>query len=262
MSFLSGLLKIGGIAAAPFTGGASLIPTLAATGAQIGAGLLGNKLSQAKPSPMEQRVLDLNASSMQQGQDIAKSLTPQAQGLLNMGTQQGLQPSMNYWGSILSGNRSAVTSAMAPDISRIGQGYQTAAQTSAALNPRGGPSASFNAELPFQQQRDVSSLLQKARPQAAQQLGQLGQQATSAGAGLFGNAVNALYGSTAAGRDILSQQQNMRELESKRGSSIGAGLFDLFTKYGMPAIQQHFGGGGGAKGKFGESLDSETGIFS
>lgn len=204
-------------------------------GASIGSSLLGAKLSKANPTPAEQNVLNLQAQGMRQGQGLANAIAPQGQSLIGMGSA-GYQPVLNYWSSLLSGNRGQMTSAMAPEIQRIGEGYQTAGQTSAALMPRGGPSASFLSELPFQQQRDVSSLLQTARPAAAQGLFQTAQGATGAGGGILGQAVNAMYGSTAAGRDILQQQQNMRQLEQQRGQSVGAGLFDMFQKYGEPAL--------------------------
>src|SRR5438876_2875479 len=140
---------------------APFIPLIASAGASVGSSLLGSKLAQASPRPAEQKVQDLLGQSMQMGQQTAQQVTPQAQNLLSMGAG-GYQPVLNYWSSLLSGNRGAMTGAMGPEISRIGQGYQTATNTSAALNPRGGPSASFLSELPFQHQRDVTSLLQTA----------------------------------------------------------------------------------------------------
>lgn len=200
---------------------------LVSAGASIGSSILGSKLTKAKPSAMEQQVLNQNMEAQKLGMDTGKNL-------IGMGTNT-IQPVLNYWSSILSGNRGQMTSAMAPEISRIGQGYQTAANTSAALQPRGGPGASFMSELPFQQQRDVSTLLQQARPQAAGALGGLG-------GGILGQGANALYASTAAGQNILQQQEAMRKLEAERGKSVGGGLFDIFTKYGMPALQAQFPG--------------------
>lgn len=196
------------------------VPLITA-GASVGSSLLGSKLSKANPSPMEQQVLDQNAQAQKLGMQTG-------QNLIGMGTNT-LQPVLNYWSSILSGNRGAATSAMAPDIGRIGEGYQQAANTSAALQPRGGPSASFLSQMPFQQQRDVSTLLQQARPQAASTLGNMG-------AGILGQGANALYASTSAGQSILQHQADMRRIEAERGKSVGGGLFDIFTKYGMPAL--------------------------
>jgi len=89
----------------------------------------------------------------------------------------------------------------------MGEGYNAASKTSASLNPRGGPSSSFLAEQPWQQQRDTTSLLQSARPQAATSL-------FDASNRLMGQGANAISMSTSAGRNILDQQQNLRELEA------------------------------------------------
>lgn len=204
---------------------APFIPLIASAGASIGSSLLGSKLTQAKPTPTQQNVLNLDAQAQQQGLDTSKNL-------IGMGTQ-ATQPVLNYWSSILSGNRGQVTSAMAPEISRIASGYKAATDTSTALMPRGGPRADILADMPYRQQRDVSTLLQTARPQAAAQLGGMGMSLLSGG-------VNSLIGSTSAGRDILTQQQQQQQLEATRGAAAGKGLFDMFTKYGMPALAKQW----------------------
>lgn len=220
------------------------LPMIAQAGMAAGGSLLANKLSKSKPSAMEQNVLSQNAEAQKLGLDTAKTNTNSAQNLISMGTSS-YQPVLNYWSSILSGNKGAVTGSMAPEISRIGEGYKAASNTSAALNPRGGPSTSFLSELPFQQQRDVTSLLQTARPTAATNLFQTGQGVAQTGTNLFSNATNALYGSTAAGRDILNSEQERKRLEAERGKAIGGGLFDLIQKYGFPALDGILKGGGG-----------------
>ncbi len=197
---------------------APLIGSLASSG-------LGALLGRSSPTALEQQVLNKDAASQNLGFQTG-------QNLIGMGTGAVQQP-INYWSSILSGNRGMMTSALAPEISQIGQGYQQAGRTSQALMPRGGPSAEVLGNMPFQQQRDVSTLFQQARPQAAGALANLGT-------GLLGQGANALYASTAAGRDILQQQQNLRLQQQQRGTQIGAGRFSMFQQYGMPALKKQF----------------------
>src|SRR5262245_17521850 len=122
---------------------------LAPFGAQLGTTAIGNKLAGGpQTTPLQDQVFKQQLAAGQLGMDTARQLLPQGHNLLTMGAQQ-MQSPMNYWSSILSGNRGLATSALAPEISRIGQGYQTAANTSAALSPRGGPSAAFLSELPL-----------------------------------------------------------------------------------------------------------------
>lgn len=236
---------------------APFAPMIAAGGGSILSSLFGSKLSNVGPTAAQQKVLDADQQNMQTGQNLGNSLIPQGQSLLSGGAQAMQQP-INYWGSILSGNRALATSALAPEISRIGQGYEAANQTSANLMPRGGPSAMFNAELPYQQQRDVSNLFQMARPQAAQQMGTLGSGLLTQGSGLLGQASNSLYQATAAGRDILTQQQQMQEANRLRGEKAGGGLFSIFQQYGMPALEAQFPGIFGGAGSKVKNLPGST----
>src|SRR5215471_5378221 len=201
-------------------------------GATLGAGALGNLIAGGpQTTPLQNQVFQQQLAAGRLGMGAAQQLLPQGQNLLTMGAQQ-MQSPMNYWSSILSGNRGLATSALAPEISRIGQGYQTAANTSAALSPRGGPSAAFMSELPFSQQRDVSSLLQTARPQAAGSLLGAAQNLGGLGSSLLGSGISALYGATQAGRDIIDQQQKAQEAAAERGEKMGQGLFGLVNQYG------------------------------
>ena len=215
---------------------APFIPEIISAGASIGSSLLGSKLAKSKASPLEQQQLERANVAGERGQQISSNL-------YDMGLPATQQP-MNYWSSILSGDRSKMTSALAPEINRIGEGYQAASQASAALNPRGGPTPDFLANAPYQQQRDVSTLMQQARPGAATQL-------AGTGTNLLANAINALYGSTAAGRDVLNFEQQRRARDRDAGGKIGQSIFDMFyPAQGQAGLASVLGGlfGGGSKG--------------
>lgn len=210
----------------------ALIPLLIKGGAAIGSSLLGSKLAKSKPSKLEQQQLDQANTLGQRGMEVSRNL-------FDMG-QPAVQQPVDYWSSILSGDRSRITSAMGPELSRIGEGYQQAAKTSAALNPRGGPTPDFLAQQPYSQQRDITTLFQQARPQAAQQL-------AGTGSNLLANAINALYGSTNAGRSILDFEQQRRARDREAGTSIGKGIYDIFfpaTGGGLSDILGGIFGGG------------------
>jgi len=102
--------------------------------------------------------------------------------------------------------------------------------------------------LPFQQQRDVSSLFQSVRPQAAQSLFQAGQGLGGLGTSVLGQGISSIYGATAAGRDIIQQQMAAQQAAAQRGQSIGQGLFGLINKFGLDKINWGgiLGGGPGA----------------
>ena len=191
----------------------ALIPLLAKLGAGIGASLIGSKLAKSKPSTAEQQQLDLASQASKQGMETSRNL-------FDLGMPAARQ-ALNYWSPILSGDRSRITSAMGPEISRIGEGYKAAGETSAALMPRGGPTPDFLSQQPYNQQRDVSTMFQQFRPQAAQQVG-------STGSNLLTNAINALYSSTSAGRDVMNFESERRKRDREAGTSIGKTIFDIF----------------------------------
>ena len=116
-------------------------------GSIFGASMLGNKLVKSSPSELEQQQLAQMAQTGQRGQQTSANL-------FDMGMPAAQQP-IDYWSAILSGDRSKMTSAMGPELSRIGGSYQQAGQTSATLNPRGGPTPDFLSQQPYNQQRDV-----------------------------------------------------------------------------------------------------------
>ncbi len=185
--------------------------------AGIGSTLLGGLLGRSGPSKEEKAVLANQAKAQQLSMGIAQPLA--SQGLANSGLAS------DYWSRLLSGDRASATAAAAPDILRIGQGYDAAARSSAALSPRGGPSAEFLAEQPFNRQRDVSLLLGSQRGDAASKVG-------AVGSSQLANAIQALYGSSAAGREILNSEQARKQADAQRSEAIGTGLFDVLTKYG------------------------------
>lgn len=206
-----------------------LIPLAIKGGLAIGSSLLASKLGREKNSPLQEQALQNSLLAQ-------KTAMGSGTNLLGMGTN-AMQTPMNYWQSVAGGNRSAATSALAPEIGRIGEGYQTAARTSSALNPRGGPSASFMSEMPFQQQRDVTSLLQGARQGAMQPL-------AAAGSQLLQQGINSITSATSANRDILASEANRKQIEMERSKSIGTGLYDLLQKFGFPAIDEMLKGKG------------------
>lgn len=199
---------------------AAVLPSIIGAGATLGAGALGSKLSKSKPSLLEQQQLDRSAKEADLGLAERQRGAEMSRNLFDLG-QPAVQQPLNYWASILSGDRSKMTSALGPELSRIGGGYQQAGQTAAALNPRGGPTPDFLSQQPYSQQRDVSTMFQQARPQAAGQL-------AGTGSNLLANAINALYGSTAAGRDVLNFEQARRERDRESGISIGRTIYDIF----------------------------------
>lgn len=225
-----------GPASPPFTLG-GFGPLAGSFGLGIGSSLLGSVLGNRSFSPMEQSILSGNLQAANTGLGAGQTA-------IGMGLP-AMRQALGYYSPIVSGNRAAMTSVLSPELAQISNAYGQAQQTSGALSPRGGPSAAFQSNLPWQQAGAVSNLFQGVRPGAAQNLMGAGNQ-------LLGQGVNALYGSTAAGRNILEAEQNLRNLSAQQGRAIGGGLFGQAMQYGMPALAKQwpniFGGMGQGTG--------------
>lgn len=207
-------------------------------GIGLAGSLIGGKLA-GKKTPQEEAALKTQQDNMTAAQGYAKTASGAGTDLVNL-AGRSFSPVIDYWSRILSGDRGSMTSLMNPEISRIGEGYKTAAATSTSLMPRGGPRADVLAEMPFNQQRDVSTLLQGARPQAAVALGQTGAAAGGVGGNLISNSINALNSSTSAGRSMLDYTAQRRDADRATGTGLGRTIFDLLKNFKM---------GGGSKGK-------------
>lgn len=94
---------------------------------------------------------------------------------------QGFQPSVNYWESILSGNRNAMANAVAPAATQISANYDRARDQASRNLPRGGYSAVMQAELPFKKAAEINTHMQQLQPMAAQQLQGIAAQLSSLG---------------------------------------------------------------------------------
>lgn len=92
-----------------------------------------------------------------------------------LGTGMGtLQPSVDFYSRLLSGDPATVTSALAPTASAVNQFYQPLISNAQMNMPRGGFSASTAAELPFTVAGKVGDAALGLQSTAADKLAQLG----------------------------------------------------------------------------------------
>ena len=175
------------------------------------AGGLASKIFGGTPAA-SQTALDTMGRSMQSGYDMSQTMSNLA--------GKSFNPVVDYWSRILSGNRGAAMSALAPEIARMGDQNTAEMKAASELMPRTGGRATMMQSMPFQNMQNVQSMFQSLRPTAAGQLGTLGGT-------LQANATNALNASTNAGRSIMDYQVEKAKADRALGGGLGAGLFDL-----------------------------------
>jgi hypothetical protein len=182
----------------------------------------GGSANVGPQSPTFQREQQLGDLSKEAAFD---TLMPESQSLLQ-GAESTLAGPTNYYNQLLSGNRAEMSAAEAPEINQITGQMQQQKQNISKFTPEGGGQTSLLSQLPFQQEGQVTNLLQQARPGAAQALtgiaglqGQLSGQTAQEALGFTGQAsqanatdIDALLGK--AQQAIPGQQ------------AMGAGIYD------------------------------------
>lgn len=211
-------------------------------GAGVASSLIGSKLGKSSRSPLEESIIRQQTEANELGMKTGRELLTEGaadrergRGLLQTGINSAY-PAINYWSTLLAGNRAGMTSLLSPELNRISQGYNTARQTNAALQPRGGPRADILAEQPFQQQRDVSNLFSTVRPMAASNLLDTSRFVTDAsersmasGSSLLTNALNSIFSGQGGRGMLLSSELDRRAGDRESGRNIGSTLFDLLN---------------------------------
>lgn len=137
-------------------------------GSMLGFG--GGKTTVDPNSPTFKRQQGLGDLSKNFAFDTA---LPEGQKLLGQ-AESTLQQPIDYWSKLLGGDRAEMMSAVAPEAKTIMNQYDSAKNNISKFTPYGGGQTSLLSELPFKEAGDIQTLIQKLRPAAAGELGQLG----------------------------------------------------------------------------------------
>jgi hypothetical protein len=208
--------------------GGMLTVALIGAGSSLGGKFLGGSANVGPTSPSFRRSEQLGDLSKEAGFD---TLLPES--------EKYLQGAGDYYSKILSGDRAAMTEAMAPEIGQITGQLNQEKQNISKFTPQGGGQTGLLSELPFQQEGQVTQLLQQARPMAAQGLEQVaglaGQEALGFGnlaQNAFTTDINALLGK--ASQDMPMQQQLGAGVGGLLGGVLGGGVGTGFPKNIIP----------------------------
>ena len=215
MSFLAPIAP-----ALPFVG-----PAFSAIGSLFGGGQSGQ----------QQQATELLRKLTGQLQGTAAEFSPFANKFLTQ-AGQGFGSAMNFWAPLLSGSRTAASSVLAPDISRVNEQFQGILD--ATRGARTGAGASIYAAAPYQQQAQIQSIYQGLRPQAAQAMGQLGGQMGQLGQGTLQTVLAALGQALGGGQGLLGQANIGYGQSRAAGSVFGSALNEIMKNLGNLSIFQ------------------------
>lgn len=184
----------------------------------------GGSAKTAGDSSTDQPIYNTLTSLTTGGSSVSTGQAQQGQGV------SALQPSLNYYSALLSGDPTATAAAVAPTTSGIMSQYDTAYKNVTQNSPQGGQRSGNIADLQTKEAGSVGSVIQNVQPQAAASLASLGLGEASAGTAEQGTgqsglaqALSALLGQR--GQDIgytTSQQQNNLGFGSILGKLLGS----------------------------------------
>lgn len=152
---------------------------------------------------------------------------------------QTLQPTIDYWTSILSGDPQKMTQAVAPTATAIGNQFDAAQRGIQTNSARGGFAAGQASSLPFQKAGQVGNLFSQLQPMAAQNLqgaastqGQIGSALTGAGTqlgqlGLGQSGLGFNMFNLASNNQLGRRGQNIGQ-NNNNIATLGKGLGDIF----------------------------------
>lgn len=208
-----------------------IIPAISAITAIYGA---VSSRNAAKKSLKQQK------DAQKQQQDIYNQAVPSAKDYLAQ-SKQAINPTLNYYTSLLGGNRYAMQEAMAPELNALGHQFAGSAGAASSLYPRSGqgPSAAGKAREGYN--AAVNDTMFQARPMAASALGSLGT-------GLAGLGYQGLGLGAGASTNIFNTGMQGRAEQGQYGQQAGQGLFNAYQAYLMSRGMASPSAGGETKG--------------
>jgi hypothetical protein len=157
--------------------------------------------------------------------------------------KQSTKPAMDFWNTILNGDRTAISQLFGKEIGQIGSNTQNAMRQ-LWEGPRGGGKVSSGADILNKESEQIGNLFTSAKPMAAQNLQSLGGMfgnmslgETQAGTGALSSSSNNLFG-------LNKEQQAVRDQQAAAWTGLGQGIGGLAgAAFGAPMASGGSAGG-------------------
>jgi hypothetical protein len=143
-------------------------------------------------------------------------------------SKQAYEPAFRYYSAVAGGDRQAALSAVAPETNAIAGKYRTLVDATRTLQPRGGASASYNADLAFRSADEQQAHINQQRTMAIANLVKMAGLAGDLGAGAAGNATDAAAGASGLLSSMGAYNQQAAAQQAAAYSEIGKALAGMF----------------------------------
>lgn len=168
---------------------------------------------------------------------LLKAMSPYATDYYKK-SQEAYQPAFNYYSQVASGDRQGVMGALSPELNAIGGKYRSLIDATRTLQPRGGASASYNADLAWRAADEGQSLIQQRRAEAIANLVKMAGLAGDLGAGAGGTATNAAAGASGILSGIGTRNAQTAAQQAAYYGDVGKSLAEMFND---PSFKGMFG---------------------
>lgn len=150
--------------------------------------------------------------------DIAKYGLSQAKSTIPAATS-GLESSLNFFQTLLSGDRNAIAALESPDIINTQQQYESARKTADEFSPRGGGATAASEESRFSEASDIAKLFTSARSKGAEGVATISSMLANLGLGELGASSSA---ANAGFQNIETSKENQQQQQAGLGAGIGS----------------------------------------
>lgn len=157
--------------------------------------------------------------------------------------KQSTKPALDFWSTLLSGDRTAINQLLGPEVGAISNNYNNA-QRQLWNSPRGGGKVSATADLQNKEMEQMNNLFTSARPTAAHELTNLGSLFGNMSIGESGQGIGALGQSSNNLFNLNQEQERVRQAKAQMWASLGQGIGAL----GGAALGAPTAGGGSILG--------------
>lgn len=163
----------------------------------------------------EQKITDLT----DQQQALGKRIGQGAGKDLKFAEKKALKPALNFFRTLLSGDRGAITELLSPELRQVRDNEQQQLNSIAQFGPRGGGMASAVNNVQNQTRGQIADLFQKTRPGAATALEGIASEYANIGLGRYGLEQQGLN-SSLGGLEFLNEMERRRQ--EQKGAGIGS----------------------------------------
>jgi hypothetical protein len=152
---------------------------------------------------------------------IAKFGLRNAGGPINQAIS-GATGAQSWFSKLLSGDKTAIMSAVAPGIQTLTGEYDTLAKQAKNTLPSGGERNKLISELPFRKAGDIATLVGGAQEKGAQGMTTIAQLLGNLGTSLLSGSTSAAGTGGAIAGETVSQEQRQQQQQQQAGQGIGA----------------------------------------